>query len=184
MTELAEYPHVRALLTSLCELDDETARLPMDVVLNMHRLHLRAPLLAALHLSETLPQEDPIAVLNERYPGAQPRRSFYDGETVQVKAMSDYYIALAAHNSVGFDDERVEEVSKTLQLGDLCYPAFILYLMGFPEDSRHKGLQLLELLLAAHPSVSLMLSELGAEELARVLGTAPEKDELAAGPTA
>jgi hypothetical protein len=47
-------PHVRALFTELLELSAEDAQLPLEVLINLHRPQLRAPLLLLANRGEQL----------------------------------------------------------------------------------------------------------------------------------
>jgi hypothetical protein len=88
MPELEELPRVQALLVELLQLEDEDLQLPLPILMNLHRVHLNAPLdglgtliaadpvakLQYAQLSELGNQA--LALLNERYPSLGDGRIF------------------------------------------------------------------------------------------------------------
>jgi hypothetical protein len=68
MDEIAQYPVVQRLLTELCQLEAGDEAMPLAIIVNLHRVQLRAPFEGIIRLVRKYRDEDPQEALAAQYP--------------------------------------------------------------------------------------------------------------------
>jgi hypothetical protein len=170
-----DYPLTRGLLAELCGLDAEDRQLPLEVIANLHRRQLRAPLSVIPHLDRAQEKVHALAhavdILDALYPhlayGNIYRESTGVGGRVAVMDEPGFYME---HMMRGKQDNNVVILDMiTAQVDSSNHPGvpwhsysapWLLYEMTLPHGGVDVAADRLEIILGIHPSVKRSLLEL------------------------
>jgi hypothetical protein len=122
---MSDHPHVLALLTRLCDLDEADAQLPLDILVNLHRRRLAEPyegllFFAADHVGLHTSEKDRLAPLKaellRRYPTWNE----------DVFAEHDELDTLdkVARVEIGNTSDEMEEIEEANGIGSMLFTAY------------------------------------------------------------